>query len=121
MDFLFLLFFFGLSLLFILLGSWKKIALLVFAGVTFLIFSSLFILTSGVEVVNGTATSYSNYSAFTNETGYGLNTTINGVKYIANTYDRLPRDWEMTIVAVLAALSIYLLYSTLTRAGEGSE
>ena len=112
MDFLFLLFFFGLSAFFIVTGSWRKSALVGFVGIVFLILSAFFVLSTGIEVVNGTNTTFSSYSVLTNDTGDGFNTTITGSKIIANTYARLPRDWEMTVVTILSLVSVYLLFAT---------
>jgi len=111
-DFLFLLFFFGLSAFFIVTGSWRKSALVGFVGIVFLILSAFFVLSTGIEVVNGTNTTFSSYSVLTNDTGDGFNTTITGSKIIANTYARLPRDWEMTVVTILSLVSVYLLFAT---------
>lgn len=118
MDFLFLSLFFVLAGFFIVVGSWRRVAVVSFIGVTFLILSSLFILGSGVEVVNGTGTTWIDYYAFANETVDGINTTISGTRFIANTYSRLPTNWEMIIVTVLLALSIYLSYTAWSEMSE---
>jgi len=121
MDFLFLALFLVIAGFFIIVGSWRRVAVISFVGVTFILLSSLFVLSTGVEVVNGTGTTWSNYYAFTNETTDGLNTTISGTKYVANTFERLPTLWEMTIVTVLFALSAYLSYSAWRELGEAQQ
>jgi hypothetical protein len=110
MDLLFLVFLLVLAGFFLLVGSWRGVALVTFIGVTFLALSSFFVLSTGVEVVNGTNTTYSDYSVNTTETGGGVNTTIFGSKIIANTYARLDRFWEMSIVTILLLLCTYLSY-----------
>jgi hypothetical protein len=121
LDLLFLTLFLVFAGFFLVLGSWRRVALISFIGVTFLILACLFILGSGVEVVSGTATTWSNYSAFSNETIDGINTTISGTKFVANTFTRLPTNWEMIIVTVLLALSIYLSYSAWVGMNESNK
>jgi hypothetical protein len=118
MDFLFLALFLVLAGFFVVVGSWRRVAVVSFVGVAFLILSSLFVLSTGVEVVNGTGTTWIDYYAFSNETVDGINTTISGTRFIANTYTRLPTNWEMIIVTVLLALSIYLSYTAWVEMSE---
>ena len=121
MDFLFLALFLTLAGFFVIVGSWRRVALVSFVGVTFIVLSSLFVLSSGVEVVNGTATTWQDYYAFSNETSDGLNTTISGSKVISNSYARLDTSWEMAVVTVLLALSAYLSYSAWRGFSEARE
>lgn len=118
MDFLFLLLLMCLAGFFLLWGSWKHASLAVFIGTTFLILSSMFVLSSGVEVVNGTRTQWDEYNVLTVDTDTGYNTTVNGAKVVSETYDRLPRDWEIAIAVVFMALSIYLLYASVMELKE---
>lgn len=121
MDFLFLGLFLVLAGFFITLGSWRRVAVVSFIGVAFLLFSSFLVLGTGVEAVNGTGTTYIDYYAFSNETVDGLNTTIAGTKFVANTYSRLSRDWEMVLVTVLLSLSIYLSYTAWSGMSEANK
>ena len=121
MDFLFLALFLVLAGFFIIVGSWRRVAVVSFIGVTFLILASFFVLSTGVEVVNGSGTTWQNYYAFSNETVDGLNTTISGTKVVGNTYSRLPTQWEMIIVTVFLALSIYLSYNAWVGMNEANK
>ena len=110
MDLLFLVLLLAFAGFFLLAGSWRGVALVALVGVFFLALSAFFILDTGVEVVNGTTTVWTDYYAFSNETVDGVNTTIGGSRTIANTYARLSREWEMGLVTILLAVSIYLMY-----------
>jgi hypothetical protein len=68
MDFLFLGLFLVFAGFFVVLGSWRRVAVISFVGVAFLVISSMFILTTGIETINGSTQTWVGYSEFANDT-----------------------------------------------------
>jgi len=75
MDIIFLALFLGLAAFCLLLGSWKRITLVIIIGVAFLVLSSMIMLGTGVQVINGTETTWVGYNEYANDSVFCHNCT----------------------------------------------